>query len=210
MEKKCLIISGGDFHKKPEAEDYALVIACDRGYTYAKEWGIRPDLIIGDFDSAPLPETEVPVLRYPSEKDDTDTMLAVREALRRGFSRIDIGCALGGRLDHAVANMQAAGYIAEQGASARLMGEGEEVLALPPGSWRLPARKGWSLSVFSLTERCRGVDISGTKYQVKGAEISSRFPIGASNVWTEKEAEIRLREGILLVVMSRLKKNEHI
>lgn len=209
MKHKCLIISGGDLHEKP-ADVFDTVIACDRGYEYARQWGIRPDLIIGDFDSSPFPDGAVPVQRYPSEKDDTDTMLAVREALRQGAEEICIACALGGRMDHALANIQAGGYIAEQGICARLLGEGEEILVLPPGCRKLPRREGWSLSVFALTDLCRGTDICGAKYTVQGAEIRNRVPIGVSNVWAAEEAEIRFQEGILMVVMSRLKKGEHI
>ena len=77
---KALIISGGDYSPIPDLScDY--VIACDRGYLHAEKMGIRPDLILGDFDSAPVPDGKIQVEQYPVRKDDTDTMLAVKKAL---------------------------------------------------------------------------------------------------------------------------------
>ena len=61
MRKLCLIISGGEFYKIPDelrAADF--IIACDRGWRHAARLGLTPDLIIGDFDSAPPPEAKRP------------------------------------------------------------------------------------------------------------------------------------------------------
>ena len=115
---KTLIISGGDYSPLPDAV-FDRVIACDRGYLHARRMGIQPDLIIGDFDSAPVPEGEVPVERFSSRKDDTDTMLAVKKALSMGSGEILIACAFGGRLDHTVANIQSGAFIAGQGGTTR-------------------------------------------------------------------------------------------
>ena len=86
--KRCLIIAGGDYAPiEPEEGDY--ILACDKGYAWCKREGIVPDLILGDFDSygGKLPEG-VPVLRFPIEKDDTDTMLAVRWSSEQGFNAV--------------------------------------------------------------------------------------------------------------------------
>ena len=101
MEKKCLLLSGGEYAPLPEDlrndTKYDLVIACDRGLSHAEKLGVRPDLVIGDFDSYPGTEGEVspdgetvqgiPVIRLNPVKDDTDTMSAVRYALEQGFWR---------------------------------------------------------------------------------------------------------------------------
>ena len=95
----CVVVSGGEYCPLPEelrGADY--VIACDRGWQYAQRMGLRPDWIVGDFDSAPPPETDVSVTRVPTRKDDTDTMLAARQALALGYRDVAILCAFGGRL----------------------------------------------------------------------------------------------------------------
>ena len=211
MKGLCLIVSGGDFSRPPEEllrADY--VIACDRGYEYARQLALSPDLIIGDFDSAPLPETDVPVERVPSEKDDTDTMLAARRALEAGWRDIAVCCAFGGRLDHAFANIQTGAFIASHGGRARLCGEGTDAVIINGGSITLPRREGWSLSLFALSERCEGVAISGAKYSGEGFELSPSFPLGVSNVWSAPEARISAARGIMLIIQSRLKPGEHI
>ena len=110
MKKLCAIISGGQSDDLAGIRDADFIIACDRGYAYAKEAGIRPDLLVGDFDSyRGALDKSVPVLDLPVEKDDTDTMAAVRWAVSEGFSELRLYCALGGRLDHLMGNLQALG-----------------------------------------------------------------------------------------------------
>lgn len=211
MKESCLILSGGEFCPLPEAPDpRAFVIACDRGYEYAERLGLRPDLIVGDFDSAPPPATDAPVRRLPTRKDDTDTMYAARCALEAGYRDVAVCCAFGGRLDHTLANLQTAAWLVSRGGRVRLCGADADALAFAGGTERFPRREGWSLSVFALSDRCAGVSIRGTKFTCEDAELSSAFPLGVSNVWASAEAEIAVRSGILLVMQSKLKPGEHI
>ena len=205
MSDACLIISGGDFSPFTVPAG-AFVIACDRGYAYARSCGIRPDLVVGDFDSySGEVDAGIPVHKLPVEKDDTDTVSALRYALDRGCREITLVCALGGRLDHLLANLQAAVFAAKQGAALRILGEDTEILTLWQGSLRLPRKEGWSLSVFAAEDRCRGVSIRGAKYELQEAELTNDFPLGVSNEWAADAAEISVREGTLLIVMSRVR-----
>ena len=211
MEGFCLIVSGGEFAPLPAGlPPPDCVIACDRGWQYAGRLGLTPDLVVGDFDSAPPPETGTPVERVPSRKDDTDTMLAARRALERGFRDVAVCCAFGGRLDHTLANIQTAAWLVEHGARARLLGADTDALAFTGRTERFPRRVGWSLSVFALSEACEGVGIRGAKYECDGVTLRSAFPLGVSNVWAAEEAEVSVRQGILLVMQSRLREGEHI
>ncbi len=211
MEGTCLIVSGGEFCPLPdELRAAAFVVACDRGYVYAERLGLAPDLVVGDFDSAPQPRCGVPVKRFPSRKDDTDTMLAAREALARAFTDVTICCAFGGRLDHTLANLQTAAFLAAHGARARLLGADTEALAFAAGSARIPRREGWSLSVFALSDKCAGVTIRGTKFECENAALTNAFPLGVSNTWAAETAEVTVRSGILLALQARLKEGEHI
>ena len=211
MEGLCVILSGGEYCEIPEelrSADY--VIACDRGWQYAQSLEITPDCIVGDFDSAPPPDMDVPVRRFPTRKDDTDTMLAVRHALEKGYRDIAICCALGGRLDHAFANIQSGAYVAARGGRARLLGEDTDILIYAGAQERFPRRGGWSLSVFSLSDACEGVSIRGTKYECEDVSLTNAFPLGVSNVWAAEEAVVGVRSGMLMVVQSKLRKGEHI
>ena len=205
MGKRCLIISGGDFAPFDQPEEDVFVIACDRGYDYARRCGVRPDLVVSDFDSySGEVESGIPVRHLPTEKDDTDTMSALRRALEAGCTEITLVCALGGRLDHSLANLQTAAFAAQRGASVRILSPDTEIQTLRNGTLRLPRREGWSLSVFSAGDVCRGVCIRGAKYPLTDAELRWDFPLGVSNEWAAEEAEISVREGILLIVLCRM------
>ena len=214
MKNCCMMISGGAFCPLPEdvmnRAPECYLIACDRGYAYAARMGLTPDLVVGDFDSAPPPETGIPVLRFPERKDDTDTMLAARRAAELGVREAVICCAFGGRLDHTLANIQTAAWLVAHGVRARLLGVDADALAFTAGLARFPRREGWSLSVFALSDACEGVTIRGTKYECENAALTSAFPLGVSNVWTGETAEISVRSGTLLVLQSRLAEGEHI
>ena len=207
----CVVISGGEYCEIPDglrAAEY--VIACDRGWQYAEQLGMTPDLIVGDFDSAPPPDTDVTIEHFPTHKDDTDTMLAARRALARGYRDIALVCAFGGRLDHTLANLQTAAFLVSHGAKARLLGADADALAFTAGDARFPRRDGWSLSVFALSDRCAGVTVSGTKFECENTALTNAFPLGVSNVWAAAEAVVSVKSGILLVLQSRLKAGEHI
>ncbi len=198
----ALIISGGDFAPAGgPARD--LVIACDRGYLYALKMGIRPGLVIGDFDSAPEPDIGVPVERHPARKDDTDTMLAVRRALEKGCDEITVACAFGGRLDHTYANIQAGAYAAEHGAVVRLCGVDTEAWVFSGRALDFPRRSGRSFSVFSVTDRASAT-IAGAAYGCDKLEIRNTFPIGISNEWTDGQITVTAHSGVLMVMESRL------
>ena len=202
--KRCVIVSGGEFSPIEGFCGDDFVIACDRGYTYCEPLGLKPDLVISDFDSYSGPiASGIPLESFASEKDDTDTMLAVRYALDHGFSSLLLCCALGGRLDHLFANLQTLVFAQRHGLSSVLRSNDTEVYTLLNASLRLERREGWSLSVFAADGPCRGVCIRGAKYPLDNADMHPSFPIGVSNEWAAPEAEISVADGLLLIILSK-------
>ncbi len=197
----ALIISGGVYSPVPDIL-YDCVIACDCGYLHAQHAGIFPDLIVGDFDSAPVPDGSIPTERYPSKKDDTDTMLAIKKALSEGCAEIIVACAFGGRLDHTYANMQAGAYAAEHGAAVRLCGAETEAWIFQNRTMNFPLRAGYSFSVFSITDSCC-VTITGAEYECSDLIIRNTFPIGISNEWKSDQITVTGNHGIIMVMESR-------
>ena len=205
MAEKCVIITGGDFHPVQGVRPGDTLIACDRGYAHALASGLRPDLVIGDFDSyAGSVDAGIPVRQLPFEKDDTDTMSAVRWACAEGFEELELHCALGGRLDHTLANLQALVFAAQRGLRASIQSPDTVIRALHGGTLRIPRREGFSLSVFSVTDSCR-VSIRGAKYALENALLTNAFPLGVSNEWAAPETEISAEDGTLLIVESCLR-----
>ncbi len=201
--KHALIISGGEYSSPDLSKEYSPIIACDKGYLYAVLMRLKPDVVIGDFDSykGKLP-TDIPVIRHPVEKDDTDTMLAVRYAIKEHADAVTICCALGGRMDHLIANIQTLSFAAENGLTAEICSEHERLRTLTNGELIIPKKENRSLSVFSLTEKCTGVTISGAKYSLSDGELTSSFPLGFGNTWEEENVTVSVKTGTLLIVES--------
>jgi len=205
MSVRCVIISGGEFCPINDVSPDDYVIACDKGYEYALRCGIAPDLVVGDFDSySGDVATDIPVDRYVSEKDDTDTMIAIRCAIEQGFGELALFCASGGRMDHMLANLQSLKFAARHGLSAWMHDENTDFYVYANSSRRFEREEGRSVSVFALSDVCRGVSIHGTKYLLEKAEVTNDFPIGVSNEWRSDFAEISVEDGIIMVVLSRM------
>lgn len=181
----------------------SYIICADSGYGYAKECGITPSLIIGDFDSYryALPG-DIPVITVPSEKDDTDTGLCISYAIEQGFDDITIYGGLGGRLDHTVANLQLIAAAAEKGVNIRLLDETNEVYAVCCGSMEIPRREDCYLSVFSASDISEGVSESGVKYCLENSVLTREFPVGTSNEFAADKAVISVKKGTLLIIVS--------
>lgn len=197
---RCIIICASPECKicglKPD--DY--IIACDGGYAHAAKHGIRPDLTVGDFDSykgelAP----DIRTLRAPAEKDDTDTMLAIKLALSAGYRDFVLCGAMGGRLDHELANVAAAAYIAMHGGRCSAIYEGGAMHVLKDGTLRLEGLKGQTVSILSYSEVSTGVTLEGMKYPLHDGTLTNSFPIGVSNVAEADVCSVCVKQGILLV-----------
>lgn len=185
-------------------EDF--LIACDAGYHNCARLGRRPDLIVGDFDSAPQPSgTQAEgLVVLPHVKDDTDTEYAAKLAVQRGFDEVLLLGALGGRrLEHTLANIGTGLGLEKRGVRAALCDERTRLSYVLPG----PARryeKGeyFYFSVFPLEGRAEGVELRGAFYPLHDAVLAASYPLGVSNEYApgSREIEVSCRAGALLVV----------
>lgn len=206
--KNCVIFAGGvitdtgalDAEKIKSAD---FIICADRGYKYAEKMGIKPDLIVGDFDSygGGLPE-DAEIIRSVPEKDDTDTLLAVKKAISAGCDEITLYGGLGGRFDHTFANLQTLIYAHERGCKMTIADSDNELTAVGAGEYHLEKRGGFYISLFSLTEKAIIDEWSGVKYPLENYEMWQGFPIGVSNEITADKAYLRISSGIVLIVRS--------
>lgn len=205
--RRCVIFTArceGDPRRAyaPRAGD--MILCADGGWVLARQIGIKPDLVIGDFDSSEEPADEATV-RVPVEKDDADTMLCLKRGLSLGFDDFLIVGGFGGRVDHTLANLQALHYAARRGVRAVMFDGLSWATAVAEGRVEVPADVlgdgPVKLSVFALTDACRGVSISGAKWTLADAELTNAFPLGLSNEFAAPAAAISVREGALLVTV---------
>lgn len=197
--KPCVILAAMPQSLKLPEE--CFLIAADGGLATAARLGRTPDLAVGDWDSAPKP-VRVPSLTLPHEKDDTDTQFAAKWAWEHSYQEVLIYGALGGRLDHTLANLHTLYYLERRGVRAVLYGEGAQaqLLTAKKGKCVLPKREGWYLSVFAFDGAAYGVCEKGVYYPLQDATLTSDFPIGVSNEFLAKEAEISVEKGNLLIL----------
>ena len=179
-----------------------LIICADRGIVHAERLGIIPDIVTGDFDSY---VGEIPVcreiFRSVPEKDDTDTMLAVKLALERGADDIRLYGATGGRFDHTFANIQALVYAHEHNCKMTIYDESNIITVQGKGTERYAKYKDWYFSVFALSERLHVKKMTGVKYPVEDYVFTQSFPLGVSNEITDT-AVVTIEKGLALIVRS--------
>lgn len=201
--KNCIIFCAAGFSGLAApigAED--LVIAADGGLAHTQTLGITPDVILGDFDSLGYAPEGANV--FPVEKDDTDSMLAVRHGLAEGCDTFFLYGSLDGpRLDHTIANIQTLQFIADQGGAGYLIGKDFMLTVVKNGAISFPAGCTGTVSVFCLGPDARGVTLKGLYYPLEEGTLTSGFPLGVSNHFTGEDAEISVREGSLLVLWDR-------
>ena len=201
--KTCYIFSaalGEPNNFSPNKDD--LIIAADAGFLTLKKMGFVPHLTVGDFDSLKTLPNDCEIVKHPVKKDDTDTLLAVKIGLERGYEKFKLyGCA-GKRLDHTLANLQTLSFIAENNARGYLYGEDFVAAAVKEDTLNFGLDQRGNVSVFSATSECE-VSIEGLLYPLKNAKITYDFPIGVSNEFTGKDAKITVHKGTAIIVWER-------
>lgn len=198
MSKICSIICGAPSGALPEKPE-GLIICADRGLDHALAAGLVPDIVVGDFDSADSqPPEGVRVIRTVPEKDDTDTILACEVAIDEGCDEIRLYCALGGRTDHTIANIQTMEMMRRRGVNVTIVGEGERIYLAHEREVAIPKFRGY-VSVFSYGEDCT-VSEYGMKYGLVRYRLDNSYPLGVSNEVAEDVGRIIVHAGTALIV----------
>ena len=189
-----------------------MVIACDAGYKYCAAARIRPDFVIGDFDSAgedsyrAALELGIPARRLNPIKDDTDTQAALDYAFEHTTGDIYLLGATGGRLDHLMGNFGLLGYALKKGRTAYILDERNRV-QLIAGDCRLAIQAagqyGRYVSVMPYGQPATGVTLTGFKYPLTGATLMGFDTLTISNEITATVGYISIKTGYLLVFETR-------
>jgi len=202
-KKRCIIISGSPEFKPIEITENDYVIACDDGLKHALKMQVKPDLVVGDFDSfvGEVPDG-IKVLCVAAQKDDTDTMLAVKIGLEQGFMEFILLGVIGGRLDHTLANLATGAYIAEHGGRCSMVGLLEDIYMMMNQRIIIPRVDNCYVSVFAYSEQVT-VTYSGLKYPLTNVTLQHTFPLGVSNEFSAEEAVIDSSGGIVCIIVSK-------
>ncbi len=206
---RCVIVSAGELRDYARTRRFLrggdFFVFCDGGLAHADGLGIKPDLVVGDFDSCDAGvlakwQDSCEIVQLPREKDDTDTLFAVKLALEKGFDDFLLLGAMGGRFDHALGNVSILLYLQGLGKKALLVDD-YSVMQIA-GSEPLLIEDSCSyFSVLTVAGDVSGVNIKNAKYPLENASLSSDFQLGISNeVLPGKVAQVSVEHGRVLVV----------
>lgn len=217
-KKRGLILSGGTLE-----EDFALrylreyapdlILAADRGLEFCSRHGIRPDLILGDFDSidpevleACRQEGKIPIRRFQPEKDATDTAIALEAALELGAEEVCFLGATGTRLDHTLSNIYNLYLLWKRGLRGSIVDACNRITMPPEREIFLRKKEqfGNYVSCFPFGREVRGLTLEGFRYPLREYTLElGDGGLSVSNEILAEEARITYREGILVLVESR-------
>jgi thiamine pyrophosphokinase len=221
-DRHVLVVADGDVGERAALDrawpgwstGIAAVIAADGGLVRARALGMTPDVLIGDLDSLAPAEVEaaeaagIRVLRANVDKDESDTELALLEAIRRGATRVTVLGAFGGpRLDHALANVWLLAHSALAGTDVTLLdARWRARLVSAPGpdgapvERPLPGPVGGLVSLLPQGGDASGITTRGLRYPLRGEPLLVGPARGLSNVRTAPDASVTVGAGRLLVV----------
>ena len=182
--RRCVIVGGAEIRTYDRVRQYFrpddFFIYCDCGLRHQKALGAEPDLIVGDFDSHEKPETDRETIVLPVKKDDTDTVFAAKEAMRRGFYLLVM--------------------LREQGKRALLVDDYSEMELVGAEKVEIPERFPF-YSLVNITGTARGITETGCKFPLDNGEIHCGYQYGTSNeVLPGQIAVVSVKEGLLLLI----------
>ena len=194
------------FCKPLPPHDY--IICADNGMRHAKVLDIKPNEILGDFDSCSVQDLEhykeqdVCITKAPSEKDETDTELAIDRAIALGADTIYVLGGIGTRIDHSLANIHLI-YKAYLRNVRVVLYNNKNSIELMDKIIKLEGEKGDIVSLIPFTPKVTGVYTKHLAYKVEDGIFEAGKPYGVSNYMTHTWAEVTIKEGLLLVMKTR-------
>ena len=234
QRRRALVVADGDVTADALAADgaanrsaeataagraaWSLVVAADGGALKAEALGLRPDLVVGDLDSlAPerveaLRSAGVAVEAHPSDKDASDTELAVRAAVERGSTEVRIVGALGGhRLEHSLANVLMLSLPELAGRDVSIVdGEATVRVLVGPAKLVLDGRARDFVSLLPLSDHVDGVRTAGLVFPLRDERLDRGPTRGLSNVMEDGHASVAIGAGCLVVVHTRVRDGDEI
>lgn len=210
--RHCVVIVGGDIdnghYYREWIETADFVIAADSGARHLRELGLKPDILLGDFDSIDSVETfrvqwpEAIVESFPARKDFTDAELAVRRAIEIASERITVVGCIGSRMDHTLATLFLLKQIHEAGIEGMMLNEKNRITYVCTHGTVL-GKAGETVSIVPVHGDVYGITIHGFEYPLENATLRFGSSTGVSNILIGNRGDISIRRGSALVFVSR-------
>lgn len=195
--KKAVIVLNGD--PCEYGFDDGFIICCDGAFNYLKKINVKPDLILGDFDSLGFVPDNARV--FPTDKDYTDGELALKKCIEKGFESVDFICSGGGRDDHYLGNLALLRQAFENGLKARLF-TAYSVIEIVSESFVSKIPVGTTVSVVALENTIVKKSL-GLKYEYLDTVLHPSRTLGISNIAIKSSVSIELKSGLVAVIINR-------
>ena len=192
----------------PDSTDF--IIGADRGYLVLKSNKIQPNAVIGDFDSY---EGEIAcenIIRFPVKKDYTDCELAIKYAIEKGYRNIRIYGAIGGALDHTIANIALLAKYSKESIDIAFFDNENVVFAITNSGVSFDSNASGRISVFSFDNEASGVFEKGLLYELYGAILENKAPLGVSNEFVGRKSTVSVEKGTLILHTSKKNYENHL
>lgn len=204
---RCVIVGGADINNyeyiRSCLREDDFIVFCDSGLKHLESLQVRPGLIVGDFDSHNNPHLDVETIVLPCEKDDTDTVFAMKEAMKRGYTEFLLIGVVGARLDHTLGNVSILLYLDENNAKGKIIDDYSEMEIVSDRPAFITDNYSY-FSLLNISGIARGVTIKNAKYPLDNAEIKCDYQYGISNEVNRGEvAKVTVRDGKLLLIKVR-------
>ncbi len=208
---KGLIISSGtikDYTKlKNEINNSDFILCADGGIEHLIKLKVVPDLVLGDFDSISksgldyINKNNIPIFRFPSIKDDTDTALALDYLLDKGFDEITFMGVTGTRMDHTMANILLLSTLLERGIKGKIVDD-NNIIQLIDKYLEIEYMEGSFISIIPINEDGLVVSLEGFFYNLDRETIKFGSTYGISNRLIENLGKIIIHSGKALIFIS--------
>jgi len=190
--------------------DKDFIVSADGGLRYIRSLNLIPKLVVGDLDSVNhddiefLNDNNIEILKFPTDKDQTDLEIALRELIKMDYKDILVIGALGGRIDQTLANLGLISSISNDDIRVEF-DDGREHIMLIRNRLLLSGKKGDTVSLIPLCSPAKVITTRGLKYPLTNESLLPDQTRGISNVMVGEIAEITITSGTVLCIHTRTK-----
>ena len=206
----CYIVCALDCNLDFIPKEGDLIIGADKGYLTLVKNQIKPNIVIGDFDSYSGEVNCENIIKFPVKKDFTDSALAIEHAISQGYKKIVVYGAIGGALDHTLANIALLADYTKKGIDISFIDGNNVAFALYNESVHFSIEAKGRISVFSYSDISIGVTEKGLLYGLSNVMLKNTVPLGVSNEFNDKESEISVENGILVIYTAKENYEKHL
>lgn len=204
MDKKYIIVLNGNMPKKINKDFFenSKIVCADGAYRHMLKLGIKPDILIGDFDSinTDLP-TDIEILKFNSDKDSTDGQLALEYAIKNKAKSVVFLGVSGGREDHFFGNISLLFLAHKKGLKAEIFTDECKIYVID-GKFEMACTKNKYFSIVPFSNELHIMNTEGLKYKVVNKSLYMHETLGISNCTTEEKVVIETAYGVGLAFMT--------